>query len=188
MAIKKAIFLLLLPLLFPGCGEVDCPAFPEKFQGWFPLDIGSKMVFVNEADSTTFQIKESFRSPSSSFGNNCDCECMASSSFRSDNPSNSGFQIGMGCSFSSESNIIFDLDFKNDTSDDKYNFRYNKNTDIYEHISYTSDYTTDKQTYHKVAVLEKVTGYRSVKKVFVSLDRGLLGFVDKNDKEWKLIE
>lgn len=185
---RKSFFLFLFPSLFLGCGEVNCPAFPEKFLGWFPLDIGAKMDYLNNTDSSSFQIIESFRSPPSSFKKSCKCECMASSSYSSDISLESGFQIEIGCSFSSESNIIFDLNFKNSNSEDKYNFRYNKSTNVYEHISYTTDYTIGNQTFQNVAVLEKLTGYTFVKKIFVSPVNGLLGFVDENDKEWKLVE
>jgi hypothetical protein len=185
---KKSFFLLMLPLLFPGCGEVNCPSFPEKFLGWFPQEIGAKMIFSNNTDSSVFQIIDSFRSPPSSFKKNCDCECMASSMFSSDISLNSEFQIEIGCSFSSESNIIFDLNFKNSDSEDRYNFRYNNRTKIYEHISYSTDYKIRNQTFRNVAVLEKLSGFNLVNKIYMSPEKGLLGFVDKNDKEWKLSE
>ncbi len=185
---RKSFFLFLLPLLFLGCGEVNCPAFPEKFLGWFPIDIGAKMVYSNNTDSSSFQIIESLRSSPTSFKKSCDCECMATSKYTSDLSQNAGFQIAIGCSFNTESNIIFDLNFKNTNSDDQYSFQYNNSAKTYEYISHITDYTIGNQTFHNVAVLEKLTGYTFVKKIFMSPEKGLLGFVDENDKEWKLVE
>jgi glycogen debranching enzyme len=185
---KKSVLPGLILLLLIGCGEVNCPAFPEKFMGWFPQETGDTMIYSNTTDFSVFQIIESYRSSPSSFKQNCDCECMASSMYSSAISSVSEFQISIGCSFSSESDIEFDLTFKNANAEDLFNFRYNKNTKAYEYISSTTDYIIGNQTYYNVAVLEKGSGYSFVKKIFVSPEIGLLGFVDKNDKEWKVLK
>lgn len=185
---KNIIFLLISFLIISGCGEVHCPAFPSNFLGWFPLKTGTVLLYENDSDTSAFYILNNFVSTPSSFKKNCKCECLASSSYTSDISSHSGFNMEVNCTFNSESSIRFSIVYSNDTISDNFSFYFNKSQNTFENISFTTDYLTNSTTYSNVAVIENSTFSYFVKKIYFSTEKGIIAYVDKNNKEWKIAD
>lgn len=88
MAMKKESFLklnsiiLTISIFITGCGEINCPSFPNENINWFPYSTGDTIVLCNDSNSTiSLPITQFHITDSYSFSKQCDCICEASLSF-----------------------------------------------------------------------------------------------------------
>ncbi len=81
---RKNLFLLLIAFCYilvcnSSCTKtIYCPAFPEKYQAWFPYYEDQTLCFKNISDSVLFKINDYEPSEESSYEDDCDCSCGSS--------------------------------------------------------------------------------------------------------------
>ena len=80
---KNFIGYFALIILITGCfGETYCPAYQDKNLNWIPYKLSEKLKYTDGSDTMEFFVREAIKSESSSFKNNCKCECAASAGFK----------------------------------------------------------------------------------------------------------
>lgn len=182
---KISVFLILCTIGF-GCQKVECPAFPEKLHSWFTYP-DNKIQFINDMDTINFKIISTDISEAWSYRNNCDCDCGASATFET-NECELGYKIVFQCDYGTDKSISFFYQFVTpEKNGDNYFFDYNSISETFSHIDNLTTYTIGSVTFEKIAVIEN-TNNQLVKKVFVQKNKGLIGFIDFNGKEWKLFD
>jgi hypothetical protein len=185
---KLITFVLLLFLFITGCGEVNCPAFPNNFLGWFPLLDNTILKYNNNGVVAEYTVNESIRSEHHSFKKNCDCSCNIMASFQTSISAQSLFLIRAFCNYPNDTQINFTFTFSDSTHSDQYYLSYDKTTSEFRNIDYTQNFTIENQTYTNVAVIGNTTNSFFVKKIYFSTEKGVIAYVDKNDREWKIVD
>ena len=56
------IICFAMTLLAAGCGELDCPAYPEKYLNWIPYKQGDILFFTDGKDTIKFIVNDTFNS------------------------------------------------------------------------------------------------------------------------------
>jgi len=80
--LKLNSFILIISILLSGCGQIDCPAFPNDIANWFPYSPEDTIKLSNVSNSTiSLQITQFLITDSYSFSKRCDCICEAAMSF-----------------------------------------------------------------------------------------------------------
>lgn len=167
-----------------GCQKVECPAFPEKLYTWFTYP-DDKIQFVNNTDTINFEIVSTYISEAWSYRNNCDCDCDAGANFKT-NECELGYKIVFQCDYGTDKSISFFYQFvTHENRGVKYFFDYDATTETFTHIDNLTTYTIGNVELENIAVIEKADNLL-IKKVFIQKNKGLIGFIDFNDIEWKL--
>jgi hypothetical protein len=79
--LKLNSFILIISVFLSGCGEIDCPPFPNDNASWFPYSPEDTIKLRNGSNSTiSLQIKQFLITDSYSFSKQCDCICEAAMS------------------------------------------------------------------------------------------------------------
>lgn len=183
---RKYIILIICLLFIISCGEIDCPAFPDKLMSWIDYKTSDTLRYKNSNDTLTHIVINNYKSEGYSFKKNCDCECSASAGFETQQNKN-GYKIIGNCSFFNDNNIILSYKFQSNETDELFEFRYNiLNNQILDEV-YIVDYELNGVTLSNVGFIEKANN-KKVIKVYFTREKGLIAFVDKNNIEWKLIE
>lgn len=80
--LKLNNFILIISIFLTGCGEIDCPAFPDDIANWFSYSAEDSIKLSNAPNSTiSLQITQFLITDSYSFSKRCDCVCEAAMSF-----------------------------------------------------------------------------------------------------------
>jgi len=180
--------LILVACIFfiSSCGEVDCPAFPEKSMTWVNYKTNDTLRYKCFNDTLSHIVFNNYKSEGYSFKKNCDCECSASAGFETEK-NKYGYKIVANCSYFNDNIIIVSYRFQSNETDELFEFRYNfSNNQILDGISIT-DYELNGIVLSNVGILEK-TNNKKVIKVYFTSKKGLIAFIDNNNVEWKLID
>lgn len=179
--------ILIFCLFFiSSCGEVECPAFPEKLMTWVDSKTNDKLAYKSFNDTLSHIVINNYKSEGYSFRKNCDCECSASAGFETQQNKN-GYKIIGNCSYFNDNYIIVSYKFQSNETDELFEFRYDfANNQILDEVDII-DYELNGVVISNVGMIEKANNKKVIKVYFTS-KKGLIAFVDKNSIEWKLIE
>ncbi len=183
---KNYLILIIVLVIVSSCGEVHCPAFPDKLMSWVNYQTDDVIKFKSENDTLCFVVTNNYKTEGYSFKKNCDCDCEAEAGYET-NVSQSEFKIIGNCYEHYENKYLLSYRFVSITSEDKFQFHYDfSNNQILDDVNIT-EYELNNVTLSNVGMLEKTTNQKIIKIYFTS-DKGLIAFVDSSNFEWKLIE
>jgi len=182
----RNLILISCLIFISSCGEVECPAFPEKLMTWVEPKTNDTLAYKSLNDTLSHIVINNYKSEGYSFKKNCDCECSAGAGFETQQNKN-GYKIFGNCSFFNYNNIILSYRFQSNETDELFEFRYNfSNNQILDEVDII-DYELNGIALSNVGLIEKANN-KEVIKVYFTSKKGLIAFVDKNNIEWKLIE
>lgn len=174
----KYVFSLIISLLFYSCGVIRCNAFPDNLTGWTPYKTNDILIFTSGIDTIKFNVKESSKTEASTISANCDCLCSNPIAEFITDTCSQGIVLSAICNTNPAE---LQYSFAASKYIDKLSFNYliHVNADS---IVYNLNTT---QISNVVAIENKSGGL--VKKIFLHKGMGLIGFVDKNNNEYKLV-
>ena len=178
MRIIKFLSILFVAVLLCACGVIKCTAFPDNLLGWIPYKTNNILLFASGSDSISFNVKESSKTEESSIPSNCDCLCSDPLARFSTDSCLLGITIHASCDVASTS---LQYSFSSKNYNDKFIYNYSQNTNVD-----TISYNLDGIEISHVITIEKDSA-KMLRKIFLHKGMGLIGFIDKNNKEYKFV-
>ena len=177
---KTIKYLLMLPvaLFLYSCGVIKCAAFPDNLSGWAPYKTNDILVYASGRDTIFFNVKDVSKTAASSISSTCDCLCSSPQAGFSTDSSSLGIAISATCDVE-PAGLHYSFTSKKYKDNLSYDYVSNVNADS---LSYNLNGT---EISHVLAVTNETINL--VKKIYLHKGMGLIGFIDKNNKEYKLV-
>jgi len=193
---KKSIIavLLIVPIfLLYSCRGKNCPGFDTKFVGWVPYDKGDVLTFRSGTDEITFEIDSVFITKPYYHEFELEGGCYAEYSFSSKKNIYPFLYGQCGSAGNCAISITYNIKFQDGSRSYTYfAFPWKKGCNNYSYLKYikdTVDYEINNQTLHNVLLMECLKESSSDdSNMYIHNGKGLVGFIDRNGKEYKLTE
>jgi hypothetical protein len=188
-----AVFLIVPFFLLCSCSGKNCPGFDTKFGGWVPYDKGDVLTFRSGTDEITFEIDSVFITKPYYHEFEFEGGCMAEYSFSSKKNKLPYLYGKCGSAGNCATGVSYYIDFPDDFRSYTYfSYPWKKGCNNYsdrQYIKDTVDYQINDQTLYNVLLMEcwkKSSPEDSY--MYIHNGKGLVGFIDRNGKEYKLVE
>ena len=175
---SKYMFLLFcIVVLTYSCGTTKCVGFSEKLTGWIPYSASDIIEFYRTDDTLAFKVLNFTKSEPLEIKSNCDCMCgKPLAEFTTDIAKNGSELNGKLLESSGEIIYCFEKDDKNDS------LVYNVYSDTPKTLNYSL-----KDTVLTNVIEVTNNNINDVKKIYLHYGKGIVGFIDNLDREYKLI-
>jgi len=192
---KKYIIVALLivtTFLLYSCRGKNCPGFNTDFKGWVPYDKGDVLTFRSGTDEITFIIDSVFITKPFSQEFQFESGCWAEYSICSEK-NKLPFLYGQ-CATTDDGaiNITYYINFLDDFLSYTtlgYCFKKGCNFSHLGNVKDTVEYQINNQTLHNILLMECLKQSSSDDSyMYIHNGKGLVGFIDRNGKEYKLVE